>query len=81
MIFTQYCALPPPHLGNSHHLALAEHKPYVPGEENSPDIHITEVMPARLRVIDTDSGDEIKNRIDDLLELIKCYNVGLINEK
>ena len=66
---------------NSHHLALAEHKPYVPGEENSPDIHITEVMPARLRVIDTDSGDEIKNRIDDLLELIKCYNVGLIKEK
>ena len=63
------------------HLALAEHKPYVPGEENSPDIHITEVMPARLRVCDTDSGDEIKNRIADLCELIECYNLGLIKEK
>ena len=66
---------------NSHHLALAEHKPYVPGEENSPDIHITEVMPARLRVCDTDSGNEIKDRIDDLCELIECYNLGLIKEK
>ena len=66
---------------NSHHLALAEHKPYVAGEENSPEIHITEVMPARLRVCDTDTGDELKKRIDDLRELIECYNIGLIKEK
>ena len=62
-------------------MALAEHKPYVAGEENSPEIHITEVMPARLRVCDTDTGDELKKRIDDLRELIECYNIGLIKEK
>lgn len=66
---------------NSHHLALAEHKPYVPGEENSPEIQITEVMPERLRVCDTDSGEEIKKQIEDLGELIECYNLGLIKEK
>ncbi len=66
---------------NSHHLALAEHKPYVPGEENSPEIHVTEVMPVRLRVIDTDTGDEIKKQIADLGDLIECYNLGLIKEK
>ena len=66
---------------NSHHLALAEHKPYVPGEENSPEIHVTEVMPERLRVCDTGYGDEIKKQIEDLGELIECYNLGLIKEK
>ena len=68
-------------LFNSHHLALAEHKPYMEGEENSPEIHVTEVMPERLRVVDTDSGDEIKKQIADLFELIECYNLGLIKEK
>ncbi len=66
---------------NSHHLALAEHKPYVPGEENSPEIQVTEVMPERLRVGDTDTGDEIKKQIADLGELLKCYSVGTIKEK
>lgn len=66
---------------NSHHLALAEHKPYVKGEENSPEIFITEVMPERLRVCDTDSGADIKRSITDLGELIECYNIGLIKEK
>ena len=68
-------------LFNSHHLALAEHKPYIDGEENSPEIHVTEVMSERLRVVDTDSGDEIKKQIADLFELIECYNLGLIKEK
>ena len=66
---------------NSHHLALAEHKPYVPGEENSPEIQVTEVMPERLRVCDTDPGEEIKKQIANLGELIECYNLGLIKEK
>ena len=61
--------------------ALAEHKPYVPGEENSPEIYVTEVMPERLRVCDTDSGEEIKRKIADLGELLECYNIGLIKEK
>ena len=66
---------------NSHHLALAEHKPYIPGEENSPEIHVTEVMPERLRVCDTDSGEEIKKQISELGKLLVCYNLGLIKEK
>lgn len=66
---------------NSHHLALAEHKPYVPGEENSPEIQVTEVMPERLRVCDTDSGRDIQKRISALGELIECYNLGLLKER
>ena len=66
---------------NSHHLALAEHKPYVPGEENSPEIQVTEVMPERLRVCDTDSGRDIQKRISALCELIECFELGLLKER
>lgn len=65
---------------NSHHLALAEHKEYVPDGENTPEIQITEVMDHRLLVKDTDKGEEIRKQIADLCELQECYNMGLIKE-
>jgi len=65
---------------NSHHLALAEHMPYEPGKENTPTVHVVETMPRRLMVSDTDRGDEIRQKISDLAELLECYNLGIIRE-
>lgn len=65
---------------NSHHLALAEHKEYVQDGENTPEIQVTEVMKNRLLVRDTDVGAELKKQINDLVELLECYKVGLIKE-
>ncbi|MBO4389443.1 MAG: fructose-1,6-bisphosphatase [Lachnospiraceae bacterium] len=65
---------------NSHHLALAMHTPFVPGEENTPEIQITDVMERRICVRDTDEGKELKKRLDDLGELLESYHSGLLKE-
>ncbi len=66
---------------NSNHLALAEHKPFEPGRENTPTVHITETMKTRLRVADTDLGREMTERIQDLKELVAAYRAGELKEK
>ena len=66
---------------NSHHLALAEHKPYEPGGENTPEIQVVERMQKRIRVGDTDIGEKLTNEIEDLKELLQAYHTGLIREK
>lgn len=66
---------------NSHNLALAEHKEYIPGKEIPPEIQVTEIMKHRLLVRDTDNGEELKKQIFDLEELLECYKIGLIKEK
>lgn len=66
---------------NSHHLALAEHKPYEPGGENTPEIQVVERMQKRIRVGDTDIGEELTREIEDLKELLQAYHSGLIKEK
>ncbi len=65
---------------NSHHLALAEHKPYVAGGENTPKIQEVERMQKRIRVKDTDIGEELLREIGDLKQLLHAYNTGLIKE-
>ena len=66
---------------SSHHLALAEHRPFDPKGENTPKMQVTEVMKRRMRISDIDRGREIKQKIFDLEELLECYHVGLIREK
>lgn len=66
---------------NSNHLALAEHKPFVPGQENTPTVHITETMKTRIRVADTDLGRDMAERIRDLKELVAAYRAGELKEK
>ena len=66
---------------NSHHLALAEHKPYEPDGENTPEIQVVERMQKRIRVGDTDIGEELTREIEDLKELLQAYHTGLIKEK
>ena len=61
---------------NSTHLALAEHRPFVVGEENTPTIHMVEQMPSRVLVRDTDTGAELLQQIDDLMQLIEAYEDG-----
>ncbi len=65
---------------NSHHLALAEHKPYVPGGENTPKIREVERMKERIRVRDTDTGRRLTAEIEDLKQLLQAYHTGLIKE-
>ena len=65
----------------SRNIELAEHRPYVEGGENTPNLYITEAMPQRLLVADTDNGRRIKSQIEDLRELLECYRQGLIKEK
>jgi fructose-1,6-bisphosphatase-3 len=65
---------------NSHHLALAEHMPFHPDQENTPRVSITEKMPVRVLVGNTDKGEELKTRIADLCELVSAYRSGLLKE-
>lgn len=66
---------------NSHHLALAEHKPFDPKKESTPKVSIVEKMKKRVMVADTDKGVELRSRIDDLKELVAAYRRGDIKEQ
>ena len=65
---------------NSRHLALAEHKGFKKGEENTPDIQIVEQMKHRIMVGETDNGKELKQQIEDLEQLLQAYRNGDIRE-
>ena len=66
---------------NSHHLALAEHKPFDRNHENTPKVMIVEKMKKRVMVADTDTGKELAAKIADLKELVAVYRGGIIKEK
>ncbi len=66
---------------NSHHLALAEHKPFDPKTENTPRVSIVEKMKKRVMVADTDRGMELRGRVKDLKELVAAYRRGDIKEQ
>ncbi|MCI8659598.1 MAG: fructose-1,6-bisphosphatase [Lachnospiraceae bacterium] len=66
---------------NSHHLALAEHKPFDPKKESTPRVSIVEKVKNRVMVADTDKGEELRSRIADLKELVAAYRRGDIKEQ
>lgn len=66
---------------NSRHLALAEHKPFDPNKESTPKVAIVEKMKNRVMVSDTDKGQELKERIEDLKELVAAFRRGDIKER
>lgn len=66
---------------NSRHLALAEHKGFQKGSENTPEIQIVEQMKHRIHVGETDNGQELQRQIADLEELLTAYRNGDIREK
>lgn len=65
---------------NSHHIALAEHKPFSPEDEDTPRISVVETMDERLLMKDTDMGKEYLQTIRDLQELLAAYRKGLLKE-
>lgn len=66
---------------NSHHLALAEHKPFDPNKENTPKVFIVEKMKHRVMVASTDKGALLLEQIEDLKELIGAYRRGELKER
>lgn len=73
---------------NSYGMMLVAHKPFTSAEEairNETDIHSDRIMvmntPHRLHVGDTDTGARLKERIDELKQLLHAYRSGLIVEK
>lgn len=70
---------------NSHHLALAQHKPYTQIQDNpwnsAPKVRIVENMPRRVLVGDTDTGAKLQTQIQQLRELLAAYREGAIKEQ
>ena len=72
---------------NSRGLRLVSHEPFTSMEdviEKESDVHQSEVIrdftARRQRVADTDEGEEIREKIEDLEELLHAYRTGLILE-
>lgn len=71
---------------NSRFMALAEHKPYTPLQEDgtqefhSPVIHTVQVLPKRMLVRDTDQAIEMQQDIEELKALIEAYRAGEMQE-
>ncbi|SEK19687.1 fructose-1,6-bisphosphatase [Ruminococcus albus] len=67
---------------DSHSLNLAEHKPFIAGEsEHTPILHLVERFDHRANICDTDRGEELLAKINDLRELLKAYRSGIIKQK
>lgn len=71
---------------NSRFMALSEHLPYQSIREDgtqvfhSPKIMKVFDMPERMLIIDTDTGKELMEQIDDLEQLFAEYNRGTLKE-
>lgn len=69
---------------NSHHLALAQHKPYEEimkaPRDSAPRVRIVENMPRRVLVGDTDTGARLREQITQLQDLLSAYRDGTIKE-
>ena len=71
---------------NSRLMALAEHKPYSPLQEDGtqeftpPVIKTVRVLPKRVTVSDTEHGEVLKKEIQELRELNKAFTRGEIKE-
>lgn len=72
---------------NSWTMALAEHKPYSPLKEDGtqefhdPVVQTVEVLPTRMRIVDTDQGRELLRRAETMKELVEAYRCGMIKER
>ena len=72
---------------SSHELCLVQHQPFesrasaISAELDIHSVHeVVKVMPSRLLIADTDDGEELRGRIDDLMLLISAYRSGVIKE-
>ncbi|MBQ2990079.1 MAG: fructose-1,6-bisphosphatase [Clostridia bacterium] len=72
---------------SSHELSLVAHQPFestasaISSEQDIHSVHsLVKQMPRRLLIADTDEGDALRGRIDDLMTLISAYRSGVIKE-
>ncbi len=71
---------------NSRMMALAEHKPYMPLQEDgsqtfyAPEISSVKTLDRRITVRDTDQAKELIQQIKEIEELIEAYRKGFIKE-
>ena len=73
---------------NSRHYRMVSHQPFAGKRralaENSDianDSVIFETLDARMRIADTDEGQELQRRVDDLLLLLQAYRSGAVREQ
>ncbi len=69
---------------SSHEMSLAEHHHFEGVQQSGsylPEIHVVEKMPHRLRIADTDAGEDIRSQIEDLKALIDAYSRGRLRTK
>ena len=65
---------------------LAEHKPYQPLKEdgtqefNAPTMSIVYTLPERKYIIDTDSGKNLADQVQDMMDLIDAFKKGMLKE-
>ena len=71
---------------NSRFMALSEHKPYEPLQEDgtqvfhTPKITTLETLPKRMTVRDTDQGKELEREVEELRALVNAYRTGQLKE-
>ena len=65
---------------NSHSILLAEHRPY-DGNRITPNVSVAVAMDKRVNIADTDQGEELRLRIEELGCLLEAYRNGDILEK
>lgn len=72
---------------NSRFMALSEHKPYSPLQEDgtqefhSPLIRTVQTLPKRMLVRDTDQAEDLEREVDELKALVAAYRNGEFKEK
>ena len=72
---------------NSRYMALAQHKPYSPLQEDgtqvfhAPVIEIVRNMDKRMLVVDTDLGSELLREREELRALVEAYRDGTLKER
>lgn len=72
---------------NSRFMAIAEHQPYSPMKEDgtqefsSPVMKTVQVLPERMKVIDTDQGVELVEQVQQLEQLIDAYRRGILKQR
>ena len=67
---------------DSHSIRLAEHKPYDEKDSSiTPNVSVVVKMSRRVNIADTDLGEELLIRMDELRSLLAAYREGRILEK
>ncbi len=65
---------------SSHSYSIAQHRQFIKGEENTPDIFVAEELKERILNKNTDIGKNLSKQIQDLNDLLFAYREGILKE-